>query len=545
MIPIRPLAVIFFMILSATTFAHDASTDTTLVLGGPDRWDGSFEDATGSPAWHGWTHADLYHPNPQSFWEASDHLPLMGGYSAWCGTWFNNSCQDGYGNDWFDSLELSGTAANPAVATTVHWQAVVKVDSEPGYDYLHLQVGRGNSWEDVQAPIDGSGTWNIDLTFTIDPADYVDGTWRLRFLADSDNGWSDEDCNLDTQGLARVDNVIVTSDGMVVNDQDFEDGTLGDWLPHAASEVGDFTSLRRDLIDVDPDPASGNDSWQVTFIDDGEVVPGTGGTPCVNWCYGPFGWVFNVTAGLDGHGVSGQPFGLGNGGVWNGITSPALAWPEGADAGEIAFDVYAHMQTFECGATAYGWSFRATSATDPSALESVDWQTTRWSTFNQESMPPGPGYYRIIANPDELPVDARWAQVRIEAYEVGPFCWGEYVTEGTPAPYFDNVAVRAWRSVSDVPTKDETLSLTAAPNPFNPRVTIRWSQPVAGPVELSIYDMRGHRVRQLVTGDRPAGSGEMIWDGRDDAGGGMPSGIYLVRLKTSAGNELRKLTLMR
>jgi hypothetical protein len=513
MIPIRPLAVIFFMILSTTTFAHNASTDTTLVLGGPDRWDGSFEDATGAPAWHGWTHADLYNPSPQSFWEASDHLPLMGGYSAWCGTWFYNSCQDGYGNDWLDSLELSGTAADPAVATTVHWQAVVEVDSEPGYDYLYLQVGRGTSWEDVQAPIDGSGTWNIDLTFTIDPADYVDGTWRLRFLADSDNAWSDEDCNLDTQGLARVDNVIVTVDGMVVNDQDFEDGTLGAWLPHAASEVGDFTSLRRDLIDMDPDPARSNDSWQVTFIDDGEVVPGTGGTPCVNWCYGPFGWVFNVTAGLDGHGVSGQPFGLGNGGVWNGITSPALVWPEGADAGEIAFVVYAHMQTFECGATAYGWSFRATSATDPSALELVNWQTTRWSTFNPESMP--------------------------------PVCWSEYVTEGTPAPYFDNVAVRAWRSVSNVSMKGEALSLTTAPNPFNPRVTIRWSQPVAGPVELSIYDMRGHMVRQLVSGDRPAGSGEIFWDGRDDAGGGMATGIYLVRLKTSVGSELRKLTLMR
>jgi len=222
-----------------------------------------------------------------------------------------------------------------------------------------------------------------------------------------------------------------------------------------------------------------------------------------------------------------------------------LSWPEGADAGEIAFDVYAHMQTFECGVTAYGWSFRATTAADPSALDSVIWQDTRWSTFNPESMPPGPGYYRIVANPGELPGSARWVQVRLEAYEVGPFCWGEYVTQGTPAPYFDNVAVRAWRNVSDVPTTHETLSLAVAPNPFNPRVTIRWSQTLAGPVDLSIYDMRGHMVRQLVNGDRPAGSGEMIWDGRDDAGGGMASGIYLVRLKTSAGSELRKLTLMR
>jgi len=539
------LAFLFILILFAAATAQAVPADTTLVMGGPDRWDGRFENADGSPYWHGWTHVDLYDSDPRSFWQVSNHLPIAGQYSVWCGTWFDNNCQDGYGNSWHDNLEFARTATDPNVATTVRWQAVVKVDSEPEYDYLHLQVARGNSWEDVQTPMDGNRQQEIDLSITIEPADYVDGAWRLRFFAVSDGGWSDEDCEYDTHGLARVDNVIVTVDDVVVSDQDFEDDTLGDWVHYPTTEVGDFTSLRHDLDDIDPDPAHENDSWQVTFIDDGQVVSGTGGTSCMEWCYGPDEWVFNVTAGLDGHGVGGGPFGLVNSGVWNAVVSPPLVWPEDADAGQIAFDVYAHMQNFDCGATAYGWSFRTSSATDSSALESVHWQPTRWSIFLPEDMPPGPGYYRIAMGLDELKAGTRWAQVRLEAYEVGPFCWGDYVTQGTPAPYFDNVAVRAWHMVSDVPATSDVLSLTTVPNPFNPRVTLRWNQPMAGPVELTIYDTRGHLVRRLVTGDHPAGSGVASWDGRDDAGHGMAAGIYLARLKTFDGIELRKLTLVR
>ncbi len=538
-------AILVLVIFSVAGTAQAAPADTTMVLGGPHRWNGRFENAAGLPHWHGWTHVDLYDPDPQSFWQVSDHLPIAGQYSVWCGAWFDNSCQDGYGDGWHDSLEFARTATDPQVATTVRWQAVVKVDSEPGYDFLHLQVARGNLWEDVQTPIDGNGQFDIDHSFTIEPADYFDGAWRLRFFAVSDPGWSDEDCAYDTHGLARVDDVIVTVDGVVVSDRDFEAGTLDDWVPYPTVEVGDFTSLRRDLDDIDPDPAHQNDSWQVTFIDDGLVVPGTGGTPCVDWCYGPDGWVFNSTAGLNGHGVGGFPFGLANGGVWNAVVSPPLIWPKNADAGEIAFDVYAHMQTYECGATTYGWSFRTASATDSNALESADWQQTRWSIFLPDDMPPGPGYFRIAMRLDELTAGTQWIQVRLEAFEVGPFCWGEYVTQGTPAPYFDNVAVRAWQSVSDIPEASDVLSLTAAPNPFNPRVAIRWNQPEAGPVELAVYDLRGRLVRRLVTGDRPAGSGVVSWDGRDDAGHGMAAGIYLARIKTSAGRELLKLTLVR
>jgi hypothetical protein len=538
--------VLILLILSTAVFAAETTSDTTMVLGGPDRWDGRFETSEGLPDWHGWTHADLYENPGPSFWNASDHLPVDGQYSAWCGTWFDNGCEDGYGNDWAENLQFTYQAADPALPTTVHWQASVTVDSEGGYDFLKFRVGQGYYWDVVGPALDGFQTIDLDLTITIEPEDYIDGAWRISFYGTSDGAWSDEDCLVHTQGLARVDNIVITADGIVVNTEDFEDGTLGAWVPAGVDGVGDYTALWENLNDIDPEPAQENSSWQVAFIDDGVVVPRTGGTACYDWCYGPDGWVFNIDAGsLPGGGGPDQPIGPYHGGVWNGLISPPMDWPFEADAGEIAFDVYAHMQSYSCGATTYGWSFRTTDNASADALENELWLPTRWSLFADEEMPWGPGYFRVSMPMTELPPNTQWAQVRLEAYEFGPICWGEYVTQGTPAPYFDNIAVKAWSQVSGTPDVTLGLYLSAQPNPFNPRVALSWSQPTAGPAELSIFDMRGHLMRTLVTGDQPAGPSVVHWDGQDNFGQNLATGIYLVSLRTTAGNESRKISLVR
>ncbi|MBD3219821.1 hypothetical protein GF314_01140, partial [bacterium] len=514
--------------------------DTTYVLGGPDRWDGRFEDADGQPAWHGWQHADLYHSDHQNHWTVSDLRPIHGERSLWCGTWFGDD--DGYGNDWADPLVLRLPAADPEQPTALRWQCVVRVDTEPGYDYLRLQVAREGGWQDLML-YDGDRTLNVDLTVTVEPEDYADGHWRLRYLATSDAAWSDEDGLYLTDGHSRVDDITVRADGVIVNQEDLEDG-LTAWKPGIPYLVGDFTALRKELGDLDPD--HDNMSWQVTFIDDGIVVPGTGGTPCVDWCYGPDGWVYNVTTGLHLGTLIGPlgPFYL-NSGVWNGIISPALAWPDGADTGAVAFDVYAHMQTYVCGLTTYGWTWRATTSDDPEALDAAEWQTTHWSVYEPDKMPPGPGYYRVDMRLDVDMSPFRWVQVRLEALEAGPYCWGEHVDQGTPAPYFDNIAVRGWvEDLTDV-VPDAGLALAARPNPFNPRVTLAWNLPRAGAVELLVFDARGRCVRRLLADERPAGAGSLDWDGRDDTGRALPSGTYVARLSAGDGVRTQKLVLVR
>jgi len=65
-----------------------------------------------------------------------------------------------------------------------------------------------------------------------------------------------------------------------------------------------------------------------------------------------------------------------------------------------------------------------------------------------------------------------------------------------------------------------------SPNPFNPNTTLRFSLASRGPAELSIYDVSGRKVKALVDGVLEAGSHEVVWDGTDDAGRELSSGVY-------------------
>jgi hypothetical protein len=83
------------------------------------------------------------------------------------------------------------------------------------------------------------------------------------------------------------------------------------------------------------------------------------------------------------------------------------------------------------------------------------------------------------------------------------------------------------------------------PNPFNPMTTIRFDLPAAGNARLAIYDLAGRLVRVLVEGERPAGSHEAVWDGRDASGRAVPSGSYLARLVAGGKVETVRMGLVR
>lgn len=85
-------------------------------------------------------------------------------------------------------------------------------------------------------------------------------------------------------------------------------------------------------------------------------------------------------------------------------------------------------------------------------------------------------------------------------------------------------------------------NLQAYPNPFNPVTTLHVRQADDGPVRLVIHDLQGRHLRTLWNGSRPAGVYTHLWDGRDDAGRTLPSGVYFARM-TRAG-ETRSLKLV-
>ncbi len=90
-----------------------------------------------------------------------------------------------------------------------------------------------------------------------------------------------------------------------------------------------------------------------------------------------------------------------------------------------------------------------------------------------------------------------------------------------------------------------TVLHAAYPNPFNPATHLRFEVARAGRVQLEVYDLAGRRVRTLFDGWLPAVVHEEIWDGRDDGGRPVPSGVYYCRLLTADRTAMQKLTLLK
>ncbi len=83
------------------------------------------------------------------------------------------------------------------------------------------------------------------------------------------------------------------------------------------------------------------------------------------------------------------------------------------------------------------------------------------------------------------------------------------------------------------------------PNPFNPRTKIGYYLFEESGVELSIYNALGQKVKTLISQHQTPGGKEVFWDGKDDKGNEVSSGIYFYRLKTKAFCQTKKMLLLR
>ena len=83
------------------------------------------------------------------------------------------------------------------------------------------------------------------------------------------------------------------------------------------------------------------------------------------------------------------------------------------------------------------------------------------------------------------------------------------------------------------------------PNPFNPETQIRFDLPRASRAQLEIFDALGQQVKTLAAGHLPAGSHRVLWDGRDEAGQRVSSGVYFYRLQTPDFHQTRRMILVK
>ena len=83
------------------------------------------------------------------------------------------------------------------------------------------------------------------------------------------------------------------------------------------------------------------------------------------------------------------------------------------------------------------------------------------------------------------------------------------------------------------------------PNPFNPETTVPYAVPNAGDVKLAIYNALGQRIAVLAQGRRGAGYYRAVWDGRDEIGREVASGIYFVRMSAEGFTAVRKMMVLK
>jgi hypothetical protein len=94
------------------------------------------------------------------------------------------------------------------------------------------------------------------------------------------------------------------------------------------------------------------------------------------------------------------------------------------------------------------------------------------------------------------------------------------------------------------PIVDPTALHPNVPNPFNPSTTIRYHLSQSTDVTLQIFDVRGSLVRTLVNRRQAAGGNSVLWNGRDNRGVHVHSGVYFVRLRTPEFEQARKIVLI-
>ena len=83
------------------------------------------------------------------------------------------------------------------------------------------------------------------------------------------------------------------------------------------------------------------------------------------------------------------------------------------------------------------------------------------------------------------------------------------------------------------------------PNPFNPETTIRFDLPTAAPVKLNIYNAKGQLVRTLVNEKMESGYHNICWDGTDETGYPVASGVYFYRINADKFNASKKMVMLK
>lgn len=112
-------------------------------------------------------------------------------------------------------------------------------------------------------------------------------------------------------------------------------------------------------------------------------------------------------------------------------------------------------------------------------------------------------------------------------------------------PYVEDTGGEENRKVSDIQLPTKFALNEAYPNPFNPETEITYDVPKVAVVNIAIYNLLGQKVKTLINTNQGAGRYSVTWDGLNESGVQMSSGIYLIRMDSPGFTTTRKVTLLK
>ncbi|MEJ2720319.1 MAG: hypothetical protein P8181_04165 [bacterium] len=410
-----------------------------------------FEDFENGPA--GWTPLNMMQQGGPYFHQTTYFDGVSNRGVMWCGTdgtWMVSG--PGYGNNWKQYMHKSFTLGSgpQQLSYEIQW------DTEPGYDYVYVEISNDgfDTWT-VLAQYDNNSEYDPSssqgfVTKSHDITAFQNQSVEIRFIVNTDGGWSDADGSYDSNGAARLDWVQVS--GFATDN--FETGTDG-WIPAVYPPVSDCAEFR-----IEPSPV----------CEDSMPCPGMTNA----WvAYDPATGVFPFDPERDRIDIQ--------------IRSPIIDIPANAASIWLNMDIYANLPLDNL----IFYYYNVSSDGGP-------WQSTGYVYWNVR------GYYNYPIDLTSLVTPgATQIQINLGAVDRYPSASGSGINH-TSAPMFDNISI--WVTESpEVPTPKPDLivqNYTAAPNPASIVDLIRFDATVknAGPESAWSSVMRwyvGSEARQF------------------------------------------------
>jgi len=223
---------------------------------------------------------------------------------------------------------------------------------------------------------------------------------------------------------------------------------------------------------------------------------------------------------------------------------------------------YAGYQTELGGKTLANFTLTSKLTAAPSVPYPVPW--TNWVTADLRSLKINPANSFVV----ELPIGATYPasnRVMVTEYQstssYHSFAYSStastpywlYYSSSSDAGYIYLYLIRAYVSFTNTSGVKQTVELVPStfklnqnyPNPFNPSTVISYQLASISKVHIKVYDILGKEIATLVNEQKPAGNYQITWDGTDNFGNKVTSGVYFYRIDTDNFVQTKKMVLMK